>query len=90
MNINVHIERLVLDGLTLSTHDGDAIGAALQSELARLVRTSTPSLSQGFNVPSVRATSLTLGAAPKADTIGKGIAQSLYGELQPQPRGRKP
>ena len=37
MNVNVHIERLVLEGLDVSSRDGDAIGAAVQRELARLV-----------------------------------------------------
>jgi len=37
MNINVSIERLVLDGLPVSSIQGHAIAAAMEAELTRLL-----------------------------------------------------
>ncbi len=37
MKINLHIERLVLDGLPLDPRDGARLQAAVERELARLV-----------------------------------------------------
>jgi len=39
MNIKVSIERLVLDGLPVSSAQGSLIGAAVETELARLLAT---------------------------------------------------
>ena len=39
MNINVSIERLVLDGLPVSSAQGSLLGAAVETELARLLAT---------------------------------------------------
>lgn len=38
MNINLHIERLVLDGLPVQAQQGPAIQAALEGELLRLLK----------------------------------------------------
>ncbi len=83
MNVNVHIERLVLEGLDVSPRDGDTIGMAVQRELTRLIGMDSPSLSQGFSVPSVRAAPLTLNAHAGAQIVAKGVARSIYGELTP-------
>jgi len=83
VNVNVHIERLVLEGLDVSSHDGAAIGAAAQRELARLIWTRAPSLSRGFSVPSARSAPLALRAHAGGEIVGKRIAQSIYGELSP-------
>ena len=37
MNINVHIERLILDGLPVKGSDGSIIQAAVETELSRLL-----------------------------------------------------
>lgn len=76
MKINVHIERLVIDG---AAHDADAVRAALTRELSQLLADAPPALA-GFAVPSVRAFAPT---APmrSADALGGGIAQALHGAL---------
>lgn len=81
MNLNLHIERLVVDGLDGAALDSDAIGAAVQRELARLLGDGAPSLAQGFSVHRARAEPLTLNANAGANPIGRGIARSVYGEL---------
>ena len=37
MRINVHIERLILDGLPVTSLQGPEVGAAVETELARLL-----------------------------------------------------
>ncbi len=37
MNINLHIERLVLDGITLSPGESPLLKAAVEAELTRLL-----------------------------------------------------
>lgn len=92
MNINLHIERLVLDGIDIATASSEDIGVAVQRELTRLMATQPKLLSQGLNVHRVRGESLALAPQIKTDALGSGIAQSLFRELQPQSgdKGGKP
>ena len=78
MRINLHIERLVIDGAAL---DGDAVRAALTRELSQLLAAAPPAL-DGLAVPSVRA------QAPQApmrtaESVGSGVAHALHGALAP-------
>jgi hypothetical protein len=83
MNINVHIERLVLDGLRVASHQSNSVQAAVETELARLLT------DKGFNGPSAYAASH-LSAAPiqlthdsRPVSLGHQIAQAIYGTLTP-------
>ena len=49
MNINVHIERLILEGLPATSAQGPAVGAAVEAELARLL------VVEGLAAPASRA-----------------------------------
>lgn len=82
MSINVHIERLILDGLSVSDAQGPIIGAALEKELARLLATgglerSLQSAGAWASVP-VRAVQLT---ASKPAQLGQQIAAAVYGGI---------
>jgi hypothetical protein len=78
MKINLHIERLVLDGLPASGRDGPAIERALRQELSWLL--ANTHFTQGQAIASLRGTDLTLSKAdPKS--IGRKIATSLHGGL---------
>ena len=76
MKIDLHIERLVIDG---AAHDADAVRAALTRELAQRFADAPPDLA-GFAVPSLRAIA---PAAPMgtAQALGSGVAQALHGAL---------
>ncbi len=52
MNINVHIERLILEGLPVSSHDAAVVRAAVQAELSRLLA------EHGVEAPSHAASEL--------------------------------
>ena len=83
MNINLHIERLILDGLELGPAQGALIQAAVEAELGRLLGEHglSAQLANGAVLPSVRAGGLQLaqGAAPAQ--IGEQIAQAVYGGI---------
>lgn len=77
--INVHIERLVLDGLPLTRSQGPQVQAAVEAELSRLMSEGglAPELASGGAVPSVRADGIkSIGGSPAQ--IGRQIAKAVY------------
>jgi hypothetical protein len=80
MNIKLHIERLVLDGLHVSPTDRPRLQAAIEAELARLL--SAGGVNSGFQagmaLPSIRAGDIQLAAGSGPDGIGQQIAGALY------------
>ena len=80
MNINLHIERLILDGLALEAGDGTALRAALEIELARrLIQNNVAANWQtGGATPSVRADAIQLTGESSPAQIGRQIAGSIY------------
>jgi len=83
MNINLHIERLILDGLPIETSQRRVVQAAVESELSRLLTAGgiSASLQSGGAMPSVRADALQLNADSNPKQIGQRIAQSIYGGI---------
>ena len=80
MNINVHIERLVLDGVFLSPDDRPVLQATIESELTRLIE------QQGWQAPSgsthvyrVTGDPMQLGGTVDAASLGQQIARSVHG-----------
>lgn len=79
MKIVVHIERLVLDGLLVTSAQGAHVGAALERELARLLAADAGVRRlQGGAVPRVGAPAIALAQQPRPAEIGRQIAQSVY------------
>ncbi len=62
MNINLHIERLILDGLPMTRSQGVLVQAAVEAELGHLLTTEglSPGLRAGGAIPSLRGTSIQL------------------------------
>jgi hypothetical protein len=83
LNINLHIERLVLDGLPLTRHDGPLVQAAVEAELSRLLTAQglAPSLLNGGAMPAVRGDSIHLASQSSPSQMGTQIAQAVYGGL---------
>ena len=82
MNIKLHIERLVLDGLPITRSQGPLVQAAVEAELARLLAEGSlaPELASGGAVPSVRADGInSVGGSP--GQIGRQIARAVYGGI---------
>jgi hypothetical protein len=83
MNINLHIERLILDGLPLTGNQGALLQAAVEAELARLLTESglAPNLQAGGAFPSLRASGMQVQAQSTPAQIGAQIAQAVYGGI---------
>jgi hypothetical protein len=80
MRTRVHIERLILDGLPLTTEAGARVRAAVETELARLLAAQgvPEHLRLGGAVPAIAAPRLRFAADDRPDTIGRNIARSIH------------
>lgn len=80
MKIEVHIERLILDGLSVTAAERAQVHAAITAELAgRLAGGGiAESLRGGGAVPQLRAPPVALGPHDRADAIGRQIAFSVH------------
>jgi hypothetical protein len=76
MNVRLHIDRLVLEGLDVAHGGHGALQAAVESEISRLI--GAQGISAGIsNVPRVTAPSIT--ARPTApEKLGTDIGGAVY------------
>lgn len=83
MNIAVHIERLVMNGVAMPPRDRPRLQAAFETELARLVSEEglSPALLDGGAVPSMRAGSIQLAGDGDVVKLAHQIARTVYGGL---------
>jgi hypothetical protein len=83
MNIEIHIERLVLEGIDIPHADRPALQAAIATELARLMAEGGigEGLRGGGAVPSLAARPIAIAPGGAPAQIGTSIARSVYGEL---------
>jgi hypothetical protein len=83
MNINIHIERLILDGLPISHSQRPLVQAAVEAELARLLAADglAPNLQAGSVLPSVPGGSIQQASDGNPKTLGQQIAQAVYGGI---------
>jgi hypothetical protein len=79
MNIHLHIERLILDGLPIERNQASHVQAAVEAELTRLLGANglAADLQEGGAIPSVRANGIQITNSNPAQ-IGTQIAQSVY------------
>ena len=89
MNITLHIERLVLDGLPIESWQSAEAQAAVEAELARLLTENglKAELLAGGAIPSLRAEPIQLPSEINAAQLGAQIAQSVYGGIGAESRG---
>jgi len=83
MNINLHIEQLLLDGLSLTPGQGAAVQAALEVELTRLLKERGMGNLSGGAVPQLTVPSIQLSPAGAPAQWGRQIARTLYHGLAP-------
>lgn len=83
MNINLHIDRLVLDGLPIDHHQGPLIKAAVEVELSRLLTANglANSLLAGGAVPSAPAPGIQLAKDSNPARLGRQIGRAIYGGI---------
>jgi hypothetical protein len=80
MNIKLHIERLVLDGLPVEAHQGALIQSAVETELERLIAGDglRPELLSGGEFGSLRAGGVQFEQEFNAPRLGIRIAGALH------------
>ncbi|WP_020565624.1 hypothetical protein [Methylosarcina fibrata] len=80
MNINLHIERLVLDGVNIEPRQRPLLQEALQVELSRLLTSGGLSrdFAGGLAVPRISAPNIPLVANIHPAQLGQQIARSIY------------
>jgi len=83
MNINLHIERLVLDGVDIRPNQRHVLRAAVESELARLMDRGgvAGDITGGGAVPSIAGPSIQLQRENAPGELGRQIAGSVYGGI---------
>lgn len=83
MNINLHIDRLVLDGLPIDHQDGPLVKAAVEVELSRLLTTNglANSLLAGGAMPSAPAPGIQMARDSNPTRLGQQIGRAIYGGI---------
>lgn len=88
-DVELHIERLVLDGVAIAPGEGERLQEAVASELGRLLREGAldPALAAGGARPHLAGG--TVRPAPREGTAGLGreIARAAYDGLGPKGGG---
>jgi hypothetical protein len=84
-SVHLHIERLVLDGLPVSHHQGALVQAAIETELTRLLAEGNLGALPGGAVPHLRAASIQLTHDSQPAHLGHQIAQAIHSGLKPAP-----
>lgn len=83
MNINLHIDRLILDGVHIPDGQRHLLQTSVQTELTRLFadREISPGLASGGALPHVSASGIQLSNGSDPVQLGRQIARSVYGGI---------
>jgi hypothetical protein len=83
MNINVNIERLVLEGVSVPPSQRPLLQAAVEAELARLLTAEGlgSGLRSGGAVPRVPAGTIQLSSEGNPTQLGQQITRTVYGGI---------
>ncbi len=81
MSIQLTIEQLVLDGLSLSALQGAALKLSIETELEQLLRVRGLDGLSGGAVPKLNVDSIQLAAGGRQHEWGRQIARNLYAGL---------
>lgn len=81
-NVTLHIERLVIEGLPVGSHDGPLVQAAIEAELARLIGEGAFSdhRVRDTAIPFVRGEPLAL-AGSGGTALGTQIGRAIHAEI---------
>jgi hypothetical protein len=83
MNVKLHIERLVLEGLDIAPGQRHLLQAAVETELTRLLAEGglASPLSGGVALPRVASPAIQLNSGSGPTELGRQIAGALYGGI---------
>ncbi len=77
----VHIDRLVVDGLSLAPGQRLGVREAVESEMARLVSTSGLDGLKSSSLAKVATSPMSLPGSPSGPQVGTRVAGALHGFL---------
>ena len=83
MNINVHIERLILDGLPVAGGQGSVLQAGVEAELTRLLGKEGLSGMSATVVERLSGGMIQLARESEPARLGQQIARSIYTAMTP-------
>ncbi|HKI06200.1 MAG TPA: hypothetical protein VKK31_29755 [Thermoanaerobaculia bacterium] len=83
MNVNLHIDRLILDGIDVGPAQRPVLQAAVEAELGRLFMEGGmgESLTVGGALPSLRAEGFQMSGDGNPARLGRQIARAVYGGI---------
>ena len=83
MNVNLNIERLVLEGFSLRPGEHLLVREAAERELSRLLSAGgvSPQLLSGGAVPRLAAPDIHVAGDADSGAIGRQIARAVYGGI---------
>jgi hypothetical protein len=83
VNIHLHVDLLVLEGLPVEAAQGDRVKAGVEAELTRLLAGSPvgPGLRAGGARPSIPGLDILLSGHDTPATLGRRIGQAVYGGI---------
>ena len=83
MNINLHIDRLVLDGVSVELHQRSALKVAVESELRRLLIAKGVGSKMQSNEETrlLSGGSISVGNCNEPSLLGQSIARAIYGGI---------
>jgi hypothetical protein len=89
MNVNVHIERLILEGLPVERRQGPELQAAIEAELSRLLAEGglSAGLASGGTLTRLSGGVLPLTPSVLPAPLGEGIARTVYDSIGEGGRG---
>lgn len=90
MKINVHIERLILEGLPVTIAEGPIVQRAVEGELTRLLAPGglSDEFRLGTAMSQARVGNLVMAAKNGPANLGQGIARAVYSGIG-RTRGRE-
>ncbi|MHC5939141.1 hypothetical protein [Nostoc sp.] len=85
MNINIDIEKLVLEGMSISPSQGRKLQGLVEAELARLLRTEglPHNWSSGGVVSHVPSGAIQVKPGSNPTQMAQQIAQTVYRGMKP-------
>jgi len=80
VNVHLHIDRVVLDGVSIAAADRAQFRVAVERELAGLLRRGgiAHEVEAASSLASVRATPISIAPAASAADVGRSVASSVF------------
>ena len=83
MNIHLHIDRLIVDGLPLTPPQARALRASVETQLGAMFAAAPPRVGAGYAAPALSAAPIAWNVASGTNAVGGAIARSLHAALVP-------